>query len=373
MSKATVVIGANYGDEGKGLMTDYLANKKNADLVVRFNGGAQAGHTVVTPHGDKHVFSHFGAGTFLQIPTFLSKYFICNPVIFGLEWNMLHDQDSDPKVSVDRRSIVTTPWDMMWNTFLEEFRGESRHGSCGCGIGATMDRAEKLESVFRASGIYSITRKIWFDEIQDYYQEKFFKFEQKNTVSEALHERYVKNFMSSGVYRKFEEDCDFFAAYCTLIEDDETPSFTHAIFEGAQGLALDQHMGVFPHVTRSNTGMRNVINLQREMGFELDEIVYVTRSYLTRHGAGPFKENMDPVEDLTNKPNAFQGELKFRKFSEEDIDALGERVNIDITSNNLSNSCDIISTATTHLDQIDISPFPAKYMTFGPTRNDVKE
>lgn len=77
---ARVVIGANFGDEGKGLVTDWLC-AQGAGVVVRFNGGAQAGHTVETPEG-RHVFHHLGSGTFCNVPTYLSQYFICNPILF---------------------------------------------------------------------------------------------------------------------------------------------------------------------------------------------------------------------------------------------------------------------------------------------------
>ena len=71
----TAIIGANYGDEGKGLLTDYYAAKSKHSVVVRFNGGPQAGHTVVTPEGKRHVFSHYGSGTLAGAQTFLSKHF----------------------------------------------------------------------------------------------------------------------------------------------------------------------------------------------------------------------------------------------------------------------------------------------------------
>ena len=64
---AQVIIGANYGDEGKGLISDYLVDREQAKIVIRFNGGAQAGHTVVTLDGKRHVFKHFGSGTFQGI------------------------------------------------------------------------------------------------------------------------------------------------------------------------------------------------------------------------------------------------------------------------------------------------------------------
>ena len=86
MTNIIAVIGAGYGDEGKGLFTDYFANQHNDSIICRSNGGAQAGHTVVTPNGIRHVFSHLGAGSFSDKPTFLSEHFICNPLLFKKEY-----------------------------------------------------------------------------------------------------------------------------------------------------------------------------------------------------------------------------------------------------------------------------------------------
>lgn len=71
--RARAVIDSNFGDSGKGLMVDYLC-QTGGEVVVRFNGGANAGHTVVTPEGLRHVFRHFGAGSFYGVPTFLSSF-----------------------------------------------------------------------------------------------------------------------------------------------------------------------------------------------------------------------------------------------------------------------------------------------------------
>ena len=79
MKQASVVIGANFGDEGKGLMTDFLSEPEG--VVVRFNGGAQAGHTVTEPGGTRHVFHHYGAGAFKGASTFLSRHFVSNPLL----------------------------------------------------------------------------------------------------------------------------------------------------------------------------------------------------------------------------------------------------------------------------------------------------
>ncbi len=85
MSKVIAVIGAGYGDEGKGLMTDYFSSQYDDAVVIRSNGGAQAGHTVVTPEGQRHVFSHFGSGTFNGSPTFLSRHFVAQSYACSLK------------------------------------------------------------------------------------------------------------------------------------------------------------------------------------------------------------------------------------------------------------------------------------------------
>jgi hypothetical protein len=83
---AHAVIGAGYGDEGKGLMTDYhVALSGPGGIVVRFNGGAQAGHTVTTPGGQRHVFSHIGSGALAGAATCLSRHLICHPTLFFKE------------------------------------------------------------------------------------------------------------------------------------------------------------------------------------------------------------------------------------------------------------------------------------------------
>jgi adenylosuccinate synthase len=81
--RVDVVIGAAYGDEGKGHVASCLASPES--IVVRFNGGCQAGHTVYSKSGVRRVFSHFGSGTMTGARTYLSKHFVCNPILFLAE------------------------------------------------------------------------------------------------------------------------------------------------------------------------------------------------------------------------------------------------------------------------------------------------
>jgi adenylosuccinate synthase len=115
MRRAKVVIGGQYGDEGKGLAVDWLVAQDPDSLVIRFNGGAQAGHTVVAPDGRRHVFSHFGSGTFAGAPTFLSRFFVANPTIFLGEAKRLAAIGCQPQVVIDPACPVTTP-STCWST-----------------------------------------------------------------------------------------------------------------------------------------------------------------------------------------------------------------------------------------------------------------
>src|SRR5262249_12200450 len=140
MTPATVIIGANLGDEGKGLLTDFHAAAAPGALIVRFNGGAQAGHTVVTPDARRHVFSHFGSGSFAGAATYLSRFFVSHPTLFLRERAQLAALGLAPTVHVDPRSPITTPYDMLINQAVETARAGARHGSCGIGFGETIQR-----------------------------------------------------------------------------------------------------------------------------------------------------------------------------------------------------------------------------------------
>ena len=153
MRNIKIVIGANFGDEGKGLMTDYFchqAEQRNENcIVVLHNGGAQRGHTVTTPTGIKHIFHHFGSGTFCGADTYCSKDFILNPMIFSQEFDELKVLGYEPKVYIHPLCKITTPFDMILNQIIEEHRSGNRHGSCGVGIYETLLRTkENRYSIF---------------------------------------------------------------------------------------------------------------------------------------------------------------------------------------------------------------------------------
>lgn len=321
MKTAQVVIGANFGDEGKGAVTDFLCSQPRQldaqTTVVRFNGGAQAGHTVVTPQGVRHVFHHFGSGTFARAATYLSSYFISNPLLFCQELAELEQKTQIQPVYQSPFSPITTHYDMMVNQAIELHRDKERHGSCGVGINETLVRhkhiplsaidlmdSSRIRAKLPALRDWAIVRAGQHGVTQEKFAEySQLKYEEWDSMDDV-----------------FINACDLFRKKTTLIG--ETPTFAgHVVFEGAQGLLLDKDHSFFPHVTPSKTGLHNVVDLCLGSNIQALEVVYVTRVYMTRHGAGPFPTEVKGLwfRDITNKPHRFQQELRYGNLDTEDL------------------------------------------------------
>lgn len=317
MKTAQIVIGSGFGDEGKGLFTDYLSSQseKNA-CVVRFNGGAQAGHTVHTTDGKRHVFSHFSSGSFAGLPTFLSQYYVCSPITFLREQKELLRYGVKPNIFVDELCPVTTPYDIMINQIVEQSRGNNRHGSVGIGFGETLERHLHNQYALTVDTIKDIDRlRSKLNMIQDQWAPERLASLGIKDISDEWAER----FNSEAIREKYIKDVEQFLAHVTVVPSLYLNKWDHLIFEGAQGLLLDQNRGWFPHVTRSNTGIRNVLSLLEGSDLKELDVYYLSRSYTTRHGAGPLPNELSQlpykgIVDETNRPHQYQGNLRFAWF-----------------------------------------------------------
>lgn len=317
MSKAFAVIGAGYGDEGKGLMTDFLTTglSRLNSIVVRYNGGAQAGHTVQLADGRRHIFSHFGSGSFNNVPTMLSEHFVVHPHLFKKERQELATKLVDPEVYVHPNCMVTTPFDMMTNRIIENRRGVNRHGSVGVGFGETFDRDDYMK--IRVSDLQDL------DALRDklvLVRDRWVPARVQESQNE-IEDEWFAVLNNPSLIEHFLEECHFFNVFASVVAYDDL-KVENIIFEGAQGLMLDQTYGFFPHVTRSNTGLKNIVEVAKH--FDIDELVpyYMSRSYTTRHGAGPlFNETTFPeyVVDNTNHAHEYQGSLRYAPLNLQDV------------------------------------------------------
>lgn len=346
--KARVVIGSSFGDESKGLVTDYLCSTEGTGIVVRFNSGSQCGHTVCTPDKERHVFRHFGSGTFCEVPTFLSQFFICNPILFFEELKQLRDLGFHPEVYAHPDCLITTYADMLINQIKETRRGDKRHGSCGIGFHETINRSSVKELKITLSDLWNGGKGLpsKMEEICT----KYAKF------------RVGESFENDHALKAFLECCHDFANY---VQPLGIAQCKDPVFEGGQGLLLDQdNKEFFPHVTHSHTGMHNVEILCQQAGITQKEIYYVSRTYLTRHGYGPLPGEDDSMsfEDDTNRTNEFQGQLRFAPLN---TDELYARIKRDAGSNPYK-------LVLTHCDQLEPTCDADLYST-GPIRTDLTE
>lgn len=345
MSKVNAVIGANFGDEGKGLLTNFFAEVGKNDsiphLTVRFNGGGQAGHTVIDPKTkQRHVFNHIGAGTFHGAETALDENFVVNPFIYRIErarFDMAFPDFEMPSMYVNYDCLVTTPYEILVNQTKEEHRRKSSqvHGSCGVGFGET---AKKKHSHAQTAPFLSIANCFYRHRIKKILEEirqYTFDVELKDLPLSYIDEFLFKEPMA---LMRFEDDLNFFMnnsikihnyAFMSLVQ--ARAELSSVCFEGAQGLGLDMDRGYFPHVTYSNTGIKNLAKYFNN-GIDI-HVNYVTRSYLTRHGAGPMENSavkfLPEVKDLTNIQNKFQGLFRVAPL---DITCMKHRINKDLIS-----------------------------------------
>lgn len=397
MGNVSVVIGANYGDEGKGHLTDYLCTKKS--MVVRFNGGAQAGHTVVTPDGRRHVFHHFGSGTFLGAKTFLSRFFLVNPLLFNEEFDVLKMEAPWPLVHVDPMCPITTPFDMILNQAVEKSRGIKRHGSCGMGINETVKRTAhaNFSLYYQDLKVELLEKKL--EKIRDHYVHQ-----RAAELQVVLDKQDLALINSPGLMEHFLEDVLLLLSRTNErdLPLDKFLSNRSLVFEGAQGLRLDAESPDFPYVTNSRTGLTNVLSLIEEAGMKEEklDVYYATRPYITRHGAGPLSHEWKhgihlSIEDKTNVPNLHQGTIRYGWF---DIQEFEGPVQMDIESARLKGFHIAPKLAMTCLDQaryyttwfdsdhptggtpeelIEVlavnTPFTDLVVSDGPTREDVQK
>ena len=317
MREIKIVVGANYGDEGKGLCTDALVRKavseKKTVLNVLFNGGPQRAHTVEYPGLSRHVFHHFGAGTIAGADTYFDPGFMMNPMVFTKERNallpFLFRQRNLRKVYVHKNCRVITPFDMMANQIIELGRSE-KHGTCGHGIWETVVRQRDPEYAFlwKDAKKNDCELRQTLKNIRNYYTEK------RGLVIPG---EYEIPWNSENLITHFIGDIRQMLGN-TIIVSDMPQSYDTVVFEAGQGLAIDFDADPI-FATPSRTGSRDLIPMLSST--DDIEVIYVTRTYFTRHGAGPFPTEVSRIvlNDKTNITNGWQGELRYGKFSADEM------------------------------------------------------
>ena len=319
--RTIAVIGKNFGDEGKGFTCSRLASSLKNALIIKHNGGGQAGHTVEDPEGKWRFIHHqIGAGAEYHVPTLFADSFMPDLFQLGKEVKEFTELFGfQPILYSEKNARVTTVEDVLLNMGAELARGKNRHGSCGMGI---------EECVQRNAAGYGIT----VEELAGWSKQDL--LDRLKQIRKEYTERrakilgiypsnpYYEMLNNETILENFVEEVKKNVKLLSLVDADSKwlEKFQHLIFETGQGLLLDQDYEAYaPHLTSSKTGIHNPAIFLEKRGLFLDEAIYVTRPYVTRHGNGPLpcevkrSELLGVGEDLTNRPNEWQGTLRYAK------------------------------------------------------------
>ena len=275
---ASVILGAQWGDEGKGKITDLLS--ETADMVIRYQGGNNAGHTIVV-EGERFALSLIPSGVlYPQVTPVIGNGCVVDPAVLLEEMDMLRGRGIDPgRLQVSGNAHLIMPYHRKLDMVMERFLGRQQIGTTKRGIGpAYMDKYSRF-------GI----------RVQDLFDPKIFQ----EKLDIALKD---KNRQLTKVYNQLPLDADAIAAeYLGLadrLQDHVTDTSLlvwraidagqNVLFEGAQGTLLDIDHGTYPFVTSSNPTAGGAATGVGIGPRDIDRVVGVVKAYISRVGTGPF-------------------------------------------------------------------------------------
>lgn len=311
--EALIVVDLGFGDAGKGTVTDFLVRQRRAHTVVRFNGSAQAGHNVVTAEGQHHTFAQFGSGSFVHgLRTHLSRFVLLHPTALLVEARYLADKgvaDALDRITVSESSLVITPFQQAANRLRELARGDGRHGSCGVGVGETMaDALDWGDDALRAGDLAD--RRLLYRKLFEIQLRK------REGLSEEL--RALEAHSGAEPERRILEDRSVIDEWVEaiapllsrplIVPDDHLGELLRepgsVVFEGAQGVLLDEWRGFHPYTTWSTCTFDNALELLAEHRFDGSvSRLGLTRTYGVRHGPGPFPTEAPELTGVLPEPH----------------------------------------------------------------------
>ncbi|MBI2616951.1 adenylosuccinate synthase [Candidatus Gottesmanbacteria bacterium] len=270
-----IIIGAQWGDEGKGKIVDYLA--KGADYIVRFNGGNNAGHTVVYK-GEKFPLSLLPSGVLWKKKLLIAQGVVINPKILLAEIEHFTKRGNPPNLTIDPRVNIVMPYHQLLDAATEEAKGAQKVGSLKLGIGYCYEDRNNREGI----------------RFEDFINPKLFKeklfaiFPQKKKRIEAVFGYKVK-MTAPDIYQEYKKYASRLSRYKGDVSSIVAKNINKKkiLFEGAHGTFLDANFGTYPYTTAVNTISGSVFSF---VGFPPQNLmVYgIVKAYTTRVGGGPF-------------------------------------------------------------------------------------
>ncbi len=301
----TVIVGTQWGDEGKGKIVDLLS--EHADYVVRFQGGNNAGHTMVV--NGKEIISHLiPSGIIQQKKCFIGNGVVVDPFVLleEIDYLLSNNIDASPNLlKISNRAHLIMPYHRLIDSAREVKKGDKKIGTTGRGIGPCYeDKATRrgirfcdlLDVDFFKEKVRAIV------EEKNFYLEHYFK---TDTIDPEL---VIDQIL------KIRDQLIPYIADVSVILFDGIQNDKTLLFEGAQGTHLDIEHGTYPFVTSSSVVAGNAANGSGVGPGNLNEIIGIVKAYTTRVGAGPFPtELFDEIGDKIQKTGSEFGATTGRK------------------------------------------------------------
>lgn len=300
-----VIVGTQWGDEGKGKIVDLLA--EHADLVIRFQGGNNAGHTMVV-NGEQFI-SHLVPSGILQGKTCLiGNGLVVDPGVLVEEMDYLVGKGvrvTADNLKISERAQIIMPYHKSIDNARERMKGDKKIGTTGRGIGpAYEDKATRRGVRF----VDLLDPEVFEERVRAIMEEKNF---------------YLKEYMKADTldpdtviaeYRRYAERLAPHVTNVSVVIDEAIRRGEQVLFEGAQGTHLDIDHGTYPYVTSSNTVSANACCGSGVGPKQISEVIGIVKAYTTRVGAGPFvTELLDATGDAIQTKGAEFGATTGRK------------------------------------------------------------
>ncbi len=284
-----VIIGAQWGDEGKGKITDYYASK--ADLVVRFQGGNNAGHTVVV--GDKVFKFHLlPSGSIQGKEIIIGNGVVIDPAVLLKEVAELEKNGIKPQLKISNLAHVILPFHRVWDEVEERLKGKAAAGTTKRGIGPVY-----TDKIAR----YGIrVNDLLHQEILEQKLDLLLKM--KNEILELFGEKTFKKDAILSEYLQYGQKMKGYITDTVLYLNQALDANKWVLFEGAQGALLGIDLGVYPYGTSSNTNVGGACTGTGVAPTKITKIIGIVKAYLSRVGIGPvvtelFDETGDRIRE----------------------------------------------------------------------------
>ena len=285
-SKITAIVGAQWGDEGKGKITDFFAGE--SDYVVRFHGGNNAGHTVIV-EGNTFKLHLIPSGIIYGSPmSIIGNGVVVDPKVLLDEIEYIEGKGINPKLMVSDRAHVIMPYHIELDGALSNHQGDLAAGSTRRGIAPVY--ADKM---FR-NGIRII------DLLEsDVLMEKLTK---GYSFAKGIIEKVLSKRIESSIEEIFDSYCSYGERLKPYITDTSVELYNayknnkSILFEGAQGISLDVDHGIYPYTTSSNTAAGHISTGTGVSFRDIGRIIGVVKAYLSRVGESPLPSEMHGKE-----------------------------------------------------------------------------